>query len=192
MPPYRNVVPAAITQRAATTADQDVSMIEISDGMVKRWGISREECDEFALRSQERAFESASKGYFKDEIVPSTIKGNKKTPDKIFAEDEFLRPETTMESLGKLRTVLGGDGVTTSGNASGHNGDAGFLLMMTAEKAKELGYAPYARWVCGADYGVEPKFMGIGPVYSNLMAMKRAGLQKGDISVYECNEAFAA
>ena len=192
MTPYRNIVPAAIPQKAAPTADQDISMIEISDKMAKRWGISREACDEFALRSQQRAGAAASKGCFKDEIIPVTIKGGKKVPDRLFTEDEFLRPDTTTESLSKLKPVMGEDCVTTAGNASGRNDGSAFVLMMTAEKAKELGYEPYARWLCGADYGVEPKYMGIGPVYSNFLALKRAGLQINDIDVHECNEAFAA
>ena len=88
--------------------------------------------------------------------------------------------------------MLGPDGVTTAGNASGRNDGAAFVLMMTAEKAKEYGYTPFARWICGADCGVDPKVMGIGPAYSNLLALKRAGLKPEDVSVYECNEAFAA
>jgi len=190
--PYKNIAPAAINQKLAPTADQDISMIEVSDDMAKRWGISREQCDEFALRSQQRAGVAIDKGYFKEEIVPITIKGSKKTPDIFFAEDEFVRRGTSMESLNKLNPVLGGNGVTTAGNASGRNDGAAFVLMMTAEKAKELGYASYARWICGTDYGVEPRYMGIGPVYSNLITLKRAGLRLRDIGVYECNEAFAA
>lgn len=190
--PYKNIAPAAIKQKLAPTSDQDISMLEVSDGMAKRWGITRSECDEFALRSQQRAGAAVAKGYFKDEIVPVTIKGNKKSPDKIFAEDEFVRADATMEELSKLKPVLGPDGVTTAGNASGRNDGAAFVLMMSAEKAEELGYTPFARWVCGADYGVEPRYMGIGPVYSNLLAMKRAGLQIDDIDIFDCNEAFAA
>jgi len=190
--PYRNIAPMPLPTKLAPTPDQDITMLEVSDGMAKRWGISRQACDEFALRSQQLASAAISKGYFKDEIVPVTIKGGKKAPDLIFAEDEHVRPETTMEGLSKLKAVLGEDGVTTAGNASGRNDGAAFVLMMTAEKAKELGYEPYARWVCGADYGVEPKIMGIGPAFSNLLAIKRAGLKLSDLDVLECNEAFAA
>ena len=96
-----------------------------------------------------------------------------------------------MEGLAKLGAVREG-GVTTAGNASGRNDGAAFVLMMTAEKAKELGYEPYAKWVCGADYGVEPRLMGIGPAFSNVLAIKRAGLKLSDMDVMECNEAFAA
>ena len=190
--PYKNIAPFAMKQRLAPTDDQDITMLEVSDGMAKRWGISREACDEFALRSQQRAAAATEKGYFKDEIVPVIIKGKKGKPDIIFAEDEHIRADTTLENLRKLKPVLGADGVTTAGNASGRNDGAAFVLMMSSEKAKELGYVPYARWVCGAEYGVEPKIMGIGPAFSNLKALKRAGLKVSDLDVMECNEAFAA
>ena len=108
----------------------------------------------------------------------------------IVDKDEHVRPQTTMEALAKLKPVNGG--VTTAGNASGLNDGAAFVMMMSADKAKELGYEPFARWVCGADYGVEPRLMGIGPAYSNLNAIKQAGLTIADIDVFECNEAFAA
>jgi acetyl-CoA acetyltransferase family protein len=190
--PYRANAPMPLAMNLAPTADQAIPMLEVSDGMAKRWDISREACDEFAFRSQQLAGAAMSKGYFKDEIIPVTIKGNKKTPDLIFAEDEHVRANIKIEDLRKLKPVLGESGVTTAGNASGRNDGAAFVLMMTEEKAKELGYTPYARWVCGADYGVEPKIMGIGPAYSNLIALKHAGLTMDDVDVFECNEAFAA
>lgn len=189
--PYKAMAPKPLAMKLAPTPDQSISMIEVSDTMAAKWGVTREECDAFALRSQQRAANAIAKGYFKDEIVPITIKGTKKTPDIIFAEDEHVRPDTTLEGLQKLKAVREG-GVTTAGNASGRNDGAAFVLMMTAEKAKEYGYEPYARWVCGADYGVEPRLMGIGPAYSNLLAIKRAGLKVSDLDVFECNEAFAA
>lgn len=109
----------------------------------------------------------------------------------VIDKDEFPRPSTTLEGLAKLRSVLP-EGVTTAGNASGRNDGAAFLLMMSADKAKELGYEPLARWVMGADVGVAPHEMGIGPAFSNLKAMKLAGLKVSDFDVFECNEAFAA
>ena len=190
--PYKGIAPAAVPQSLAPIPEQDITMLQVSDGMARKWGISREECDEFALQSQLRAFAAQSKGYFKDEIVPVTIKGGKNKPDIIFDTDEHLRPETTLEGLAKLKAVLGPDGFTTAGNASGLNDGAAFVLMMTAEKAKELGYEPFARWVVGADFGVEPRYMGIGPAFSNMLAIKRAGLTVKDLDVFECNEAFAA
>lgn len=190
--PYKGILPTPIHQKLAPTADQDISMIEVSDGMARRWGITRQQCDEFAYRSQKLAAEAVAKGYFKEEIIPVTIKGKKGKPDIIFQEDEHLRPETTLEGLSSLKAVLGPDGFTTAGNASGLNDGAAFVLMMTSEKACELGYEPIAKWVMGADYGVEPRFMGIGPAFSNMLALKRAGLTVADIDVFECNEAFAA
>ena len=189
--PYKGIGPQALVAVIHDDPKQRASMIEISDIMAKKWNISREDCDAFACRSQARAAAATEKGYFTEEIVPITIPATKKTPEVIFTTDEHLRPSTTMEGLAKLRTIYP-DGVTTAGNASGLNDGAAFVLMMTAEKAKELGYEPYARWVVGADYGVEPRLMGIGPAYSNLLAIQRAGLTVDDIDVFECNEAFAA
>ena len=191
--PYRGIGPQPVIPIIHADPAQRISMIEISDLMAQKWGITREMCDSFAYRSQMRAAASTEKGYFKEEIVPITIPATRKTPEVIFDKDEHLRPTTTMEALAKLRTVRGlEDSVTTAGNASGLNDGAAFVMMMTAEKAKELGYEPYARWVVGADVGVEPRLMGIGPAYSNLLAIERAGLKVNDIDVFECNEAFAA
>ncbi|MBR5322430.1 MAG: thiolase family protein [Clostridia bacterium] len=191
--PYKGMGPQALIPIIHADPKQRASMIEISDIMAEKWGITRQECDEFAYRSQMRAAASTEKGYFKDEIAPITIPATKKTPEVIFATDEHMRPSTTMEDLAKLRTVRATEtSVTTAGNASGLNDGAAFVMLMTAEKAKELGYEPYARWVVGADYGVEPRLMGIGPAYSNMMAIQRAGLTVDDIDVFECNEAFAA
>ena len=190
--PYKGQAPKIITSIVSPKPEECIGMIEISDIMAQKWGVTRQDCDEFALRSQQRAINAVNAGYFKDEIAPVTIKGNKKTPDRIFDTDEHLRPETTMEGLGKLKPVRGEGFFTTAGNASGLNDGASFVLMMSADKAKELGYEPYAKWVCGADYGVDPRLMGIGPAYSNVIAMKQAGLKIADMSVMECNEAFAA
>ena len=191
--PYKGLGPQKIIPVIHNDPKQCISMIEISDTMAEKWGITREQCDEFAVRSQMRAADATNKGYFKEEIVPVVIPATKKTPEVVVDFDEHLRPSTTMEALAKLRTVRGLEtSVTTAGNASGLNDGAAFVMMMTAEKAKELGYEPYARWVVGADIGVEPRLMGIGPAYSNLLAIKRAGLTVKDIDVFECNEAFAA
>ena len=188
--PYRALPPIPMKSKLAPTEDQSIGMIEVSDIMAAKWGVTREEADFFAYRSQQRAAHAINAGYFKDEIAPIVIK-NKKAADTIFDTDEHVRPETTLEGLAKLKSVREG-GVTTAGNASGRNDGAAFVLMMTAEKAKEYGYEPYAKWICGADYGVEPRLMGIGPAFSNMLLLKRAGLKIKDIDVMECNEAFAA
>ena len=190
--PYRLEPPTAIRESLSPFAEEDISMIEVSDGMARRWGITREECDEFASNSQMRLQEAYKKGITGEcDIVPITIPATRKTPEIVIDKDEFPRPETTLEGLAKLRPVIEG-GFTTAGNASGLNDGAAFVLMMTAEKAKELGYEPIARWVTGTDVGVPPSVMGIGPAYSNLKALKQAGLTLDDMSVIECNEAFAA
>lgn len=189
--PYKGIAPTAAPLRLAPTKEDDISMIEISDLMAKKWGITRQECDEFALRSQMRAAAAVEKGYFKDEILPISVKYSRKEPETIVDKDEHLRPQTTIEGLEKLKPVFEG-GVTTAGNASGRNDGAAFILMMTKEKAQELGYMPIAKWVMGLDVGVDPKIMGIGPAYSNCKIMDRVGLKLKDIDVFECNEAFAA
>ncbi len=191
--PYKGLGPQQIIAIISSDPKQRASMIEVSDIMALKWGITREACDEFAYRSQMRSAAATEKGYFKEEIVPIEIKGTKKVPGFTFDFDEHLRPSTTLEGLRSLKPVRPEEGsVTTAGNASGLNDGAAFVLMMTAEKAKELGYEPYAKWVVGADYGVEPRLMGIGPAYSNLLALKRAGLTLDQIDLIECNEAFAA
>lgn len=189
--PYKDTPPMPAPRRLAPTDEDDMSMIAISDNMAEIWGISREECDEFALRSQQRAAAAIEKGYFKDEIMPIEVKYTRKGDPVTVDTDEHPRAGTTIEGLNKLRPVNEG-GVTTAGNASGMNDGAAFVLMMTAEKAEELGYEPMARWVYGADVGVDPKIMGIGPAYSNNKCLEKTGLKMSDIDVYECNEAFAA
>lgn len=190
--PYKLIPPTAIAERLAPVEEENISMLQISDGMAKKWGITREQCDEYACNSQARLAEAYRKGITGDEIIPIRFAATRKTPEVVVDKDEFPRPGTTMEGLGKLKAVLGPDGVTTAGNASGQNDGAAFVLMMTAEKAKELGYEPIARWVTGTDVGVAPSVMGIGPAYSNLKALKQAGLTVDDLDVFECNEAFAA
>ncbi len=191
--PYKGIGPQVIIPIIHADPAQRISMIEIADVMAEKWDISRGDCDAFAYRSQMRAAASTQKGYFKEEIVPVVIPATKKSPEVVVEADEHLRPNTTLEALAGLRVVRDApNSVTTAGNASGLNDGAAFIMMMTAEKAKELGYEPFARFVVGADVGVEPRLMGIGPAYSNLLAIKRAGLKVEDIDVFECNEAFAA
>ncbi len=189
--PYKAIPPTAAPLRLAPDDEDDMSMIQISDLMADKWDITRAECDRFALRSQQRAAEAMEKGYFRDEIIPVEVRYSRKGETVVVDTDEHPRKNTTIEGLAKLKPVNEG-GVTTAGNASGRNDGAAFVLMMSAEKAEELGYKPIARWVTGADVGVDPKIMGIGPAYSNTKCLERAGLRMGDIDVYECNEAFAA
>lgn len=189
--PYKAIAPAAAPLKLAPADEDDISMIEISDLMAQKWRITREECDEFALRSQKRAAAAIEKGYFKEEILPLEVTYGRKGPTAVVDADEHPRPSTTIEGLKKLKPVNPG-GVTTAGNASGRNDGAAFILMMSREKAEELGYKPMAKWITGADVGVDPKIMGIGPAYSNTKCLQRAGLKMNDVDIYECNEAFAA
>lgn len=188
--PYKLIPPTAIMPKSAPKAEDDLSMIEVNEKMALKWGISREACDEFALRSQQRMAAAYKNGITGDEIVPYIIPATRKSPEMIIDKDEQPRPDTTLEGLRKLPPLL--DGVTTAGNASGRNDGAAFVLMMTLDKAAELGYRPLARWVTGADVGCSPQLMGIGAAYSMLKAAKQASLRLSDFDVFECNEAFAA
>ena len=189
-PQYKLIPPYPIAQGLTPNKERNVDMFTVSDKMAVKWNVKREEADAYAARSQQRLQRAYERGVT-GTIIPITIPGDRKRPDTVVDKDEFPRPETTLEGLAKLRAVHP-DGVTTAGNASGRNDGAAFLLVMTAEKAKEYGYTPIARWVTGAHCGVQEDYMGIGPAFSNLKAMKAAGLKIGDVDVYECNEAFAA
>ena len=188
--PYKLIPPMPVPQRLAVLPEDNCDMITTAENIAQMYGITREECDAFAYRSQMRAAAATENGYFKDEIVPVVIPATKKTPEIVFASDEFLRPTTTLEGLAALRTVKP-EGVTTAGNASGRNDGAAMVLLMSEEKAAELGYTPYARFVMAGNSALDPKLMGLGPVQASLNALKKAGLSVNDIDVWECNEAFA-
>jgi acetyl-CoA C-acetyltransferase len=160
-----------------------------AENVAKMYNISREEQDELAVLSHTRAIKAIAEGKFKDEIVPVEIVSKKGT--KIFDTDEHARADVTMESLAKLRPAFVKDGTVTAGNASGVNDGAAALILMAADKAKELGAKPIARVVATAMAGVEPRVMGIGVVPAVEKALKYAGLSKDDIGYWELNEAFA-
>ena len=189
--PYKLIPPSAIPNQLSPVKEEAIDMLTVSDLMAKRWDVSREECDKFALRSQQLACEAMESGWLDDQIVPVVIPATRKTPEIVVTKDEHPRKDTTLEGLAKLRPV-NPDGVTTAGNASGRNDGASCILMMSEEKAKELGYKPIARWLGSAEAGVDPRYMGIGPAYSNVKLLKKFGLSLNDIDVFECNEAFAA
>lgn len=189
--PYKLIPPMPIASMLSPVKEECIGMGLTAENLQVMYNIPREASDEFAYQSQMRTKMAMEKDYFKDELVPVTIKGTKKTPDIIFNKDEHPRPDTTMEGLAKLPPVFKQGGTVTAGNSSGQNDGAAFVLMMTAEKAKELGYKPFAKWIAGGDYGVDPTIMGIGPAYAIPQAMKRAGLKLKDFDHMECNEAFA-
>jgi acetyl-CoA C-acetyltransferase len=161
-----------------------------AENVAKKYQISRQKQDEIALLSQQRATAAIECGVFKNEILPVTIKN--KRGDTIFSCDEFVRADTTMESLAKLKPAFDAEGTVTAGNASGINDGAAALVIMSEEKAKALGLQPLARIRSYATSGVDPALMGMGPVPATNLALKRAGLTIKDIDIIEANEAFAA
>ncbi|WP_026510532.1 acetyl-CoA C-acetyltransferase [Butyrivibrio sp. LC3010] len=170
-------------------AFNDYHMIQTADNVAAQWNLTREELDEFALNSQQKTEAAQKAGKFKDEIVPVEVKVKKDTV--VFDTDEGPRPGSTIEGLAKLRPI-NKDGVTTAGNASGINDGAAAIVVMSEEKAKELGIKPMATWVAGALGGVDPSIMGVGPVAATKKVLDRTGLTIDDIDIYEANEAFAA
>jgi 3-oxoadipyl-CoA thiolase len=166
------------------------SMPQTAENVAKRFGITREEQDEFAYESQMKAKKAIETNRFADELVPVVYydrKGNRVVVDK----DEHPRPDTTLEKLAKLPPLFE-NGTVTAGNASGVNDGAAALLLMSAEKAKELGLKPLVKYVTSAVAGVEPAVMGIGPIFATRKALRRAGLTIDDIGLVELNEAFAS
>ncbi|RDU22579.1 acetyl-CoA C-acetyltransferase [Anaerosacchariphilus polymeriproducens] len=161
-----------------------------AENVAEQWKISREDLDAFAADSQNKAVAAIESGRFKDEIVPVTIKTKKETI--IFDTDEGPRKGTTEEGLSKLRAAFKEDGVVTAGNASSINDGAAAVVVMSEEKAKELGVRPMAVWISGALGGVDPSIMGVGPIVSTKKALKRAGMTIDDIDLIEANEAFSA
>ena len=170
-------------------AFNDYHMIKTADNICEEWGITREELDEFAVKSQNKAVAAQEAGAFDKEIVPVEIKKKKETV--IFNKDEGPRPGTSMEGLAKLRAI-NPNGFVTAGNASGINDGAAAIVVMSEEKAKELGVKPMATFVAGALAGVRPEVMGIGPVASTKKVMAKAGYKIEDFDIIEANEAFAA
>lgn len=170
-------------------AFNDYHMGITAENVAEKYGITREEQDAFGLRSQELAAKAIAEGRFKDEIVPVVIPSKK--GDIVFDTDEYPRA-TTAEKLSQLKPAFKKDGTVTAGNASGINDGAGAVIVMSKEKAEELGIKPLARVVSYASGGVDPKIMGVGPVPATRKALEKAGLSIEDIDLIEANEAFAA
>lgn len=166
------------------------SMPQTAENVAQRYAISREDQDAFAHVSQQRAKKALEENRFAEEIVPVVYK-DRKGREMVVDRDEHPRPETTLEKLGKLKPLFEG-GTVTAGNASGVNDGAAALLLMSAEKAKELNVKPLAKYITGATAGLEPAVMGLGPIYATQKALKRAHLTVNDIGLIELNEAFAS
>lgn len=161
-----------------------------AENLAERYGITREEQDELALLSQQRACRAIAEGKFKEEIIPIEVKGRKKTV--LVDTDEYPKQDASMEGLGKLRASFKEDGTVTAGNASGMNDAASGVILASEEKARELGLPILARILSTATVGVEPEIMGIGPVDASKLALAKAGLELSDMDRIEINEAFAA
>ena len=161
-----------------------------AENVAEQWGLTREMLDEFSAGSQQKACAAIENGRFKDEIVPVEVKGKKGVT--IVDTDEGPRPGTTVEILAKLKPAFKKDGIVTAGNASGINDGAAAVVVMSEEKAKELGVKPMATWVAGALGGVDPSIMGVGPVAACGKVFKKTGWTVDDLDLIEANEAFAA
>lgn len=171
-------------------AFNDYHMGITAENVCEKYGITREELDAFAANSQQKCEKARAEGKFKDEIVPVEIKKKKETV--VFDTDEGPRAGITAEGLAKLRPAFKKDGIVTAGNSSGINDGAAAVVVMSEEKAKELGVKPMATWVGGALAGVDPKIMGIGPVVATQKLMKKLNMSVDDMDLIEANEAFAA
>ena len=168
-----------------------VHMGVTAENVAAKWGITREEQDQLAVESHRRAANATKAGYFKSQILPIEVKG-KKGPT-VFDTDEHFREGTSMADMAKLKPVfIKENGTVTAGNASGINDGAGAIVMMERSVAEKRGLKPLARLVAYGHAGVEPKYMGIGPVPASRMALERAGITVADLDVIEANEAFAA
>jgi len=175
---------------ALTDAFEGYHMGVTAENIAERWGITREMQDEFAAASQQKAEAAIEAGKFKDEIVPVVI--NSRKGDVVFDKDEFPRYGTTLESMGKLKPAFRKDGTVTAGNASGINDGAAAIVVMSAEKAEELGIKPMAKIVSYGSKGLDPAIMGFGPFHATRKALEASGLTMDDIDLVEANEAFAA
>ena len=175
---------------ALTDPFDTVHMAITAENIAEKWKITREQQDEFAVESHRRAINAIEKGYFKEQILPVELKTRKGTT--LFDKDEHPRADASMEGMAKLRAVFKKDGSITAGNASGINDAAAAVVLMEKSAAAKKGLKPMARLVSYALAGVDPKYMGIGPVPASRKALEKAGLKIEDMDVIEANEAFAA
>ncbi|HDP5851232.1 TPA: thiolase family protein [Staphylococcus aureus] len=169
-----------------------------AENVASQFDVSREGQDAYAVRSHQRAYDAQRDGRFKDEIIPIRVNSveytnaGPKVHTNIFDQDEFIRPDTTMEALAKLRTVFKADGTVTAGTSAPLSDGAGFVVLMSGDKVKELGVTPIARFVGYKAVGVDPKIMGIGPAYAIPEVLSLSNLSVEDIDLIELNEAFAS
>lgn len=181
----------AMVHDALTDAFSGTHMGITAENVAEQWGITREDQDEFAVHSQNKAEIAIKSGRFKDEIVPVVIPQRKGEP-KVFDTDEGPRFGNTLESVAKLKPAFKKDGTVTAGNSSGINDGAAALVIMSADKAKELGVKPLAKIISYGSKGLDPSIMGYGPFYATKAALEKINLTVEDIDLIEANEAFAA
>ena len=181
----------AMINDALTDAFSGTHMGITAENIAEQWGITREDQDAFALSSQNKAEAAIKAGKFKDEIVPVEIPQRKGDP-KIFDTDEFPRFGASMAALSKLRPAFKKDGTVTAGNASGINDGAAALVIMSADKAKELGLKPMAKIISYGSKGLEPSIMGYGPFHATKAALEKIDMKVEDLDLIEANEAFAS
>lgn len=162
-----------------------------AENVASQWGLTREQLDEFSVISQQRAEEASKAGKFKDEIVPVEIPQKKGDPI-LFDTDEYIKAGTTLDKVAKLRPAFAKEGIVTAANASGINDSGAAVIVMSADKAKELGLKPLCKIVSYASGGVDPSIMGVGPVPATRKALEKANLTIEDMDLVEANEAFAA
>lgn len=174
-----------------TDGFEDYHMGITAENVAEQYGITREDQDSFALQSQKRAVAAVESGRFKEEIIPVEIPQRRGEP-LVFDTDEFPRKDVSLEGLSKLRPAFQKDGSVTAGNSSGINDGAAAVVVMSAEKAKELGVPVLATIKSYASAGLDPKVMGCGPIYASRKALEKAGLTVADLDLVESNEAFAA
>ncbi|MFO1434208.1 MAG: acetyl-CoA C-acyltransferase family protein [Candidatus Competibacteraceae bacterium] len=175
---------------ALTDPFYDYHMGVTAENVAEKWGVSREDQDALAVESHRRASNAIMQGYFKEQILPVQIKSRKNTI--VFDTDEHVRPNASLDEMAKLRPAFKHDGTVTAGNASGVNDAAAAVILMESKTAEKRGYKPIARLIDYAFAGVDPKYMGIGPVPAIRALLQKTGMSIGDFDVFEVNEAFAA
>lgn len=183
-------IEAGTTAQPHAIYGSDMSMSRTAENVAERFGITREQQDAFAAESQRRANTAIQAGYFKDEIVPVSVKEKKR--EFVFETDEFPKPTTTIEVLQKLRPIIKPEGTVTAGNACGLNDGASAIVLMGAQKVKESALKPLARIVGITSAGLEPAIMGYGPVIATRKLLEQTGLTLAEIDLIELNEAFAS
>jgi len=197
--PMAGFKPSPHPDIAATMPEAYMSMGHTAEEVARRFGVTREDQDRFALESHRRAAAAMARGAFRDEIAPVTARlsdvdaaGRPQTREFVFDADEGVRPDTTLEALAALRPAFAADGTVTAGNASPMSDGAAAALLMSRERAESLGLSPLATFRAYALAGVDPEIMGVGPVEAIPRALRMAGLSPSDVDLFEINEAFAA